>query len=78
MRGAIPILDERECWLYDVGLEPKVHIITVHHGNWTATVEHALALSEAALSSMREAIDELGRQRLGVHTQALRSRFVLT
>ena len=51
-----------------------MHVITVHHGNWTAAVECALTLSQTVLISIREAIPALVIERLGVHTQALRTR----
>ncbi|WP_245802446.1 hypothetical protein [Desulfacinum hydrothermale] len=66
LRGAVPILNEKEVDLYGLEMRHGVHCIAVKDDRWEEAVLHALDLPREKVRSMRRRIHAL-RDRLSYH-----------
>lgn len=53
LRGSIPILNEREAPIYELGLRDRENCLLVHNDDWAAAVRRALAMDPVEVRRMR-------------------------
>ena len=56
LRGSIPILNEREAPIYEIGLRDGENCLLVHNNDWSDAVSRALHASQAEVERMRQNI----------------------
>jgi len=54
LRGSIPILNEAEASIYEVGLRDGVNCLLVRNDDWAGAAARALAMSQAEIVRMRQ------------------------
>lgn len=64
LRGSIPVLNENELDLYDLGLENGVNCIAVPQGKWFTAIEHIIRMDESEVAGMRRNIQSLVAERV--------------
>jgi hypothetical protein len=64
LRGSIPILNEREAPIYELGLRDGENCLLVRNDDWAATAQRALAIDPAEIRRMRTRIMTVRQTRL--------------
>lgn len=64
LRGSIPVLNEYELNIYDIGLKDGVNCIAAQSDNWSATIKRSFAMDQKEITAIRKNIISLVKERL--------------
>lgn len=78
LRGSIPILNQNELDIYDIGLKDDVNCIAAVPENWSAAIDRCFEMSEEEIVTMRNNIRTLVKKRLLYPVSSKEMRFRLS
>ena len=77
LRGSIPILNENELDIYNLGLEDGVNCISASPENWQETIKRCFNMSEDEIVAIRKNIQKLVTEQLVYPQSAKAMRMIL-
>jgi len=80
LRGSIPILNEYELDIYNIGLKDGINCISAVSDNWHATTERCFAMEEKEIIAIRQNISSLVKKHLlyPVSSKEMRNRLSIS